>query len=90
MYDDEIFHIISREFETGLLQVYGPLVTGEPLLQALGYKSNTALNRAVKKNEIPFHLFDIEHRRGKFAFTKDIAKWLATIRMSTLNSKVRM
>lgn len=90
MHDDEILNLMSREFETELLKTYGPLITGEPLTQALGYKSSAALNRAAKKGEIPFQLFDIEYRRGKFAFTKDVARWLATIRMNTLNSGMRM
>lgn len=58
----------------------GPLLVGEDLRRALGYRSLASLHQAIKRRTVPVPLFPIEKRRGKYALTKDVARWLAETR----------
>jgi hypothetical protein len=68
----------SHEFG---LDRYGPLVGGPELERLLGYTSNSAFRQAVHRGRLPVKVFTLPDRRGKFAFTSDIAKWLLALRM---------
>lgn len=63
------------------LDRYGPLVGGPELERLLGYTSNSAFRQAVHRGCLPVNVFTLPDRRGKFAFTSDIAEWLLTLRM---------
>ena len=64
---------LLREF----LCLYGPVMGGEELRRALGYPSAAAFRQAQVRKTVPVPLFSIEHRRGKFAWTKEVVAWLA-------------
>jgi hypothetical protein len=67
--------------ERDLLTRYGgPLLGGDDLRSALGYPSVEALRQAISRGTVPVPVFAVEHRRGKFALTKDVASWLAKLR----------
>ncbi len=67
--------------ERDLLARYGaPLLGGDDLRSALGYPSVEALRQAIARGTVPVPVFAVEHRRGKFALTKDVAAWLAKLR----------
>jgi hypothetical protein len=66
---DEIFASLSSE--------HGPLVGGKNLCKVLGYNSSGAFRQAVYKKTVPVDVFAIDNRRGKFALTADVARWLA-------------
>jgi len=68
---------LKKELEEDLLRIHGPLLTAEALWKLLGYQSRSAFKQAVSRNHVPVPLFDIEHRRGKFALAKDLAAFLA-------------
>ena len=70
---------IVEIIESQLMQLYGPLLTGDDLAKALGYRSRDALRQAVKRRTFPVPLFEIQNRRGKFASTHDVAVFLATV-----------
>lgn len=73
--------------ERDLLARYGsPLLGGTDLREALGYPSVEALRQAISRGTVPVPVFDIAHRRGKFALVKDVAAWLAQLRQSTSGS----
>lgn len=82
-----VLEMVTRTLEAELLKAYGPLVTGDRLVQVLGYQNHQALTRAISMKKEPVSLFNIEGRKGKFAFTQDIARWLATLRIKHLKSE---
>ena len=57
-------------------EIYGPLIGGKDLVQVLGFKTSAAFRRAVRMNMLGVKTFNIEARRGKFAFSKDVDEWL--------------
>jgi hypothetical protein len=76
--NDEI-KALARELESDLLTLYGsPVLTGESLQKALGFKSLDALRQSISRGTIPVKVFSIKNRRGKYALIKDIAYYLAS------------
>jgi hypothetical protein len=59
-----------------MLEKYGPLMGGEDLYAALGFKTYAAFHRARLKGDIDVHVFSIRGRRGLFSLTTDVAAWL--------------
>lgn len=79
---------LAAKLENELMQRYGsPLVTGEKLAEAMGYRSIHSLRKHMSKNQFPVELFTIEGRRGRFALLKDIALWLARQRLERICNK---
>ena len=76
------FSVMQRE----LLQQYGALVGGDALRQLLGYPSAEAFRQARHRKAIPIPLFRIPQRRGNFALSRDIAHWLAELRLAASRS----
>ena len=62
-----------------LLELYGPLIGGEELVRAAGFRTANAFKLAVRRGRVGFHVFQINGRRGQFARTSDVAEWLNTI-----------
>ena len=56
---------------------YGPLIGGSDLVKTLGFRSAEAMRQAVSRNKLPVRTFTIPSRRGRFAYTFDVARWLA-------------
>lgn len=61
---------------------YGEIIGGYDLAKLLGYKSTAAFRQAVSRNQIPFITFNIENRKGKFAYTNDVINWLTNLESS--------
>jgi hypothetical protein len=59
-----------------LIARFGPLIRGQDLYSAIGYKTYSAFYRSQQLGELGVHVFKIEGRRGWFALTEDVAKWL--------------
>jgi len=64
--------------EARLTRTLGVVVGGAALSRALGYPSQGAFRQAFARNRLPVQVFEIEGRRGRFAKTSDIARWLWT------------
>ena len=73
---------LAEELERKLLALYGPLLTGDELRSVLGYKSMDALRQSIVRKTIPVKVFTVENRRGKFAFTRDVAQWQASLQQN--------
>ncbi|QTL36552.1 hypothetical protein J5X90_05800 [Pseudoalteromonas viridis] len=74
-------HMLAEEFETQLLQLYGsPILSGENLRTVLGYSSLDAFRQAMHRKTVPVPLYTMENRRGRYAYVKDVADYLATMR----------
>jgi hypothetical protein len=54
----------------------GELITGEPLRKSLGFTSERSFSRAVQTGQCPVSVFALPGRRGRFARTRDVARWL--------------
>ncbi|RZG43273.1 hypothetical protein [Acinetobacter wuhouensis] len=61
---------------------YGEIIGGYDLAKLLGYKSTASLRQAISRNQIPFTTFNIENRKGKFAYTNDVINWLTNLESS--------
>lgn len=73
---------LALQLERELMNSYGsPLLTGEKLAEAMGYRSIHSLRKHMSQKTFPVKLFTIKGRRGRFALVKDIACWLATQRL---------
>lgn len=68
---------LEQALAQDLTSRYGHLVSGDDLRRTLGYKSPDAFRQAVARKTLPVPVFSIPHRRGKFALSSDIARWLA-------------
>lgn len=73
---------LSRELEVKLLVVHGPMLGGKALSATLGYPTNSAFRQALARNTVPVAVFSIKHRRGKFALTREVARWIAEQRQN--------
>jgi hypothetical protein len=77
------FTALIETLEADLQKQHGSsILTGEALRQALGYRSIHALRKALERGTVPVDVFTIENRRGRFALTRDVARWLAEKRAS--------
>ncbi|TDY85002.1 UNVERIFIED_ORG: hypothetical protein DFO49_5052 [Herbaspirillum seropedicae] len=79
-YDVSLEVLLSRE----LTRQYGPLLSGDILRNALGYPTKEAYRQAMVRKTLPVPVFELEKRRGKFALTIDVAKWLVQERTKAL------
>lgn len=73
----ENYEALVKILKADLMGKYGPLLTGDALREALGYRSMAAMQQAVLRRTLTIPIFTIQHRRGKFALAEDIAYWLA-------------
>lgn len=64
-----------------LLEKYGVIVGGNELIRLLGYSSTDAFRQAYSRHRLPVNVFNITHRKGKFAYTFDVANWLESLRV---------
>lgn len=76
LFDEPLAVVLERE----LMNRYGPIVSNDNLRLVLGYASKDAFRQAVSRKTVPIAVFEIEHRKGKFALIRDVALWLATQR----------
>lgn len=72
----------AEELEKRLEREGGPMLSGDNLRRALGFRSMEALRQAISRGTVPVPVFPLKNRRGKFAFASDVARWLAEQRFS--------
>lgn len=73
----------NKNLTESMLKEFGPLMGGEDLRRALGYRTWAAFARAVRTATIGIPVFEIPHRRGRFALTIDVARWLDQLRATS-------
>lgn len=59
-----------------LISRFGPTLGGQDLYTALGFKTYAAFHRSRQRGELGVHVFKLPCRRGWFALTDEVAKWL--------------
>lgn len=55
---------------------FGPLIGGSDLRQLLGFRTASAMQRAMRKGLLSAPVFALEGRRGLFAITAEVATWI--------------
>lgn len=73
---------LALVLERGLVDRYGLMLGGTNLSAALGYKSQAAFRQAAVRNTVPVPIFAIPRRKGKFALSHEVARWMAEQRQS--------
>lgn len=76
--------LLEQALESDLLSRYGPVIGQDDLRKALGYPSMDAFRQALSRCHLPVPVFTMPRRRGKFALSRDVARWLATQRSNAL------
>ena len=71
---------LEKGFYESLSKKYGELIPSSDLARELGYKSTSALRQSIHKNKLGLKVFEIQNRKGKFAYAKDVATWLAKLK----------
>lgn len=69
----------SEELErlrADLLSRYGVMLDHIQLREVLGYRTASAFQRAITLGRIGVRVFNVPGRRGKFALSADVARWL--------------
>ena len=68
----------AADLERRLLRDHGELIGGTALARGLGYRTARAFQVAVKRERMPIETFTLAGRRGRFARTFELARWLAS------------
>lgn len=64
------------------LREYGPLLSSSQAAKLLGYRNSEALRQARIGHRLPVPMFRISNRRGWFAATEVVARWIeATVQL---------
>lgn len=71
---------LRSQLRLSLLSTHGPLLSGEALATAMGFRSQASLRQARLRGQVGVPLFTVPRRRGWFALTQDVADWLAEVR----------
>lgn len=56
---------------------HGELIGGMTLARCLGYRTPRAFQVALQRRQVPIVTFPLAGRRGRFARTFELARWLA-------------
>lgn len=67
---------IDINLEKDLLNRYGPVIGGDALYCALGFKTYGMFRIAKQRGEIPIRVFKIPNRRNWHALTAELAIFL--------------
>lgn len=79
---------LAKQIEKELYCHIGPLLFGKQLYSALGFSSHDAFRQALARKTVPVEIFSLPNRRGRFALSRDVARWLAAERLkNTVNEK---
>lgn len=77
---------MEDQFFNDLMEKFGALIGGDSLRKVLGYKTQQAFRQANSRNLLPIQVFVLQNRRGKFAYAKDIAIWLARVKTENVEN----
>lgn len=78
---------LTNALEQDLLDRHGPLIAGDALMTAMGYRSIEAFRQAISRGTLGVPVFAIPNRRGKYALVKDVATWLATLQYRAVQNQ---
>jgi hypothetical protein len=76
----------QTDLNNELLNKYGPMVGGNDLYLALGFKTYGTFRLAKERGEIPIDVFKIPKRRDWYALTTDVSSWLLSLSKASLDN----
>lgn len=79
-------HQYSKLLVAEIKEKYGEIIGGYDLAKLLGYKSTASFRQAISRNQIPFSTFNIENRKGRFAYTNDVLDWLTNLKTKEISN----
>jgi hypothetical protein len=84
---DDDLHLwrLVATLEADLTKRHGHILKGSALWQSLGYGSRSTFQRALVARSVGVKTFPIPGRRGQYALTRDVARYLATLRLAAEN-----
>ena len=56
---------------------HGELIGGQALARCLGYRTQRAFQVALQRRQVPVATFGLPGRRGRFARTLEVVRWIA-------------
>ena len=65
----------ASEIERDLLLRYGPILSEDEIWRALRYPSKATFRKALSRGLVVVATTGIRGRRGRFARTRDVARW---------------
>lgn len=68
---------LAAELERELTSRYGVMLGSRALWRELGFYSPAAFSQAIIRGNMEVLIFEVKHRRGYFALSKDVALWVA-------------
>jgi hypothetical protein len=69
----------TQSLENQILNAYGALLDSADLARLLGYPSTDAVRTARKRGKLPVPMFKLPNRKGWFANSNEVARWLKTV-----------
>lgn len=78
---------VADELLQSLSDRYGAVLSSRGLIKELGYPSAASFHQALARGTVPVPIFKIEHRRGSFALSLDVATWLSRQRAQAVISE---
>ena len=70
---------LRHEMHKELLKQHGEIVGGIKLCCLMGFTSTAAFRQSLIRGQIPIQTFEIPHRKGRFAYTRDVLNWLSEL-----------
>lgn len=70
----------QRDRLLDLLGQYGEWMSGAALWRTLGFQTARSFQRSAQRGALPVATFKIEGRRGAAAQTRDVARWLDSLK----------
>lgn len=78
---------VADELTKRLSEQYGTVLGSNALIKELGYPSAASFQQAMARGVMVVPIFKLQHRRGSFALTRDVAMWLSRQRSLALTEK---
>jgi len=71
-------HVTTElELRRNLEQTFGRMMSSKQIGQLLVYPSAAAFRQALHRGAVKIRMFTLPQRRGRFAVTIDVARWLS-------------
>lgn len=80
---------LAETLEAELVGRFGMMLGSEALREVLNYRTRSAYQQAIARDQVPVPLFPLRHRRGRFALAKDVAAYLARMRQGAIIKQAR-
>jgi hypothetical protein len=63
-----------------LAHEFGPVMDARALRRIFNYSTQSGLRGAISRGALPVRVFTMQGRRGPFALTSDVARWLEQVK----------